>query len=201
MAVLLFALNALAAVGARAQSAAAPSFAGCALAPLQFSCRRMGSDWRAWRIRRFGFAFSVQGRVLVRTNYAEYAASDRGPASRHDDLMVIYAENGAIHADYFDNEDHIIRYTAQVRGATDVVFVSEARASEPRYRLSYSMGADGTLKGQFEIAPPGAPAAFKSYPRLDVPQAAVTCSRPRCCWWPWRAARSPPSPALASAAS
>jgi hypothetical protein len=111
----------------------------------------------------FGFAFGVQGRVLVRTNHADYAASDRGPASRHDDLMVIYAEAGAVKADYFDNEDHIIRYTAQVRGARDVVFVSEAKASEPRYRLSYSMAADGQLKGQFEIAPPGAPDAFKSY--------------------------------------
>ena len=111
----------------------------------------------------FGFAFAVQGRVLVRTNYADYAASDRGPASRHDDLMTIYAENGLIKADYFDNEDHIIRYTAQIRGAKDVVFVSDAKASEPRYRLSYSMGADGLLKGQFEIAPPGAPDAFKSY--------------------------------------
>jgi hypothetical protein len=111
----------------------------------------------------FGFAFSVQGRVLVRTNHAVYAASDRGPASRHDDLMVIYAEGGAIKADYFDNEDHVIRYTAQVRGARDVVFVSDVTAGEPRYRLSYSMGADGLLKGLFEIAPPGAPAAFKSY--------------------------------------
>jgi hypothetical protein len=111
----------------------------------------------------FGFAFSVQGRVLVRTNHADYAAGDRGPASRHDDLMVIYAENGAIKADYFDNEDHIIRYTAQVRGARDVVFVSEAKASEPRYRLSYSAGADGLLKGQFEIALPGAPDGFTSY--------------------------------------
>jgi hypothetical protein len=111
----------------------------------------------------FGFAFAVQGRVLVRTNHADYAASARGPASRHDDLMVIYAENGAIKADYFDNEDHVIRYIAQVRGVKDVVFVSEAGPSEPRYRLSYSTGADGLLKGQFEIAPPGAPDAFKSY--------------------------------------
>jgi hypothetical protein len=77
--------------------------------------------------------------------------------------MTIYAENGLIKADYFDNEDHIIRYTAQIRGAKDVVFVSDAKAAEPRYRLSYSMGADGQLKGQFEIAPPGAPDAFKSY--------------------------------------
>jgi hypothetical protein len=111
----------------------------------------------------FGFAFAVQGRVLLRTNHADYAASDRGPASRHDDLMVIHAEAGAITADYFDNEDHIIRYTVQVRGARDVVFISDARTSEPRYRLSYSMGADGVLNGRFEIAPPGAPDAFTSY--------------------------------------
>lgn len=111
----------------------------------------------------FGFAFAAQGRVLVRTNHAEYAASDRGPASRHDDLMVVYAEGGVIKTDYFDNEDHVIRYTAQVRGARDVVFASDVTAGEPRYRLSYSMGDDGLLKGQFEIAPPGQPDAFKPY--------------------------------------
>ncbi|MBZ5560382.1 MAG: hypothetical protein LAO77_24260 [Acidobacteriia bacterium] len=155
-------LMALALVMMSAASAAAQPKAP--LSALEF----LAGEWEAigtapGESGRFGFAFAVQGRVLVRTNDAEYAASDRGPASRHDDLMVIYAEGGAIKADYFDNEDHIIRYTAQVRGAKDVVFVSDARASEPRYRLSYSIGADGLLKGQFEIAPPGVPDAFKSY--------------------------------------
>lgn len=151
----------LLASGIEAQSSGAPT---ATLAPLQF----LVGEWEAvgtppGESGGFGFSFAVQGRVLVRTNHADYAASDRGPASRHDDLMMIYAEGGAIKADYFDNEDHIIRYTAQVRGARDVTFVSEARASEPRYRLSYSMGGDGLLKGQFEIAPPGAPDAFTPY--------------------------------------
>lgn len=111
-----------------------------------------------------GFSFSpnVQDRVIVRTNYSISPAADGKPASRHDDLMVIYDEAGTIRADYFDNEGHVIRYVAQARTGS-VVFVSEIKPAEPRYRLTYDLGADGILNGRFEIAPPGKPDAFAPY--------------------------------------
>jgi hypothetical protein len=77
--------------------------------------------------------------------------------------MTIYSEDGTLKADYFDNEGHVIRYSVQPRDGNRVVFVSEAKASEPRYRLSYSIGADGVLLGTFEIAAPGSGDAFKPY--------------------------------------
>jgi hypothetical protein len=43
------------------------------------------------------------------------------------------------------------------------VFLSDLVAKEPRYRLSYALGSDGSLDGTFEIAPPGQPEAFKPY--------------------------------------
>jgi hypothetical protein len=111
-----------------------------------------------------GFSFSpgVQDHVIVRTNYSISPAADGKPSSRHDDLMVIYDEAGTVRADYFDNEGHIIRYVAQPKAAS-VVFVSEIKPSEPRYRLTYDVGADDVLNGRFEVSAPGKPDAFTQY--------------------------------------
>jgi hypothetical protein len=110
----------------------------------------------------FTFSYRVQDRVIVRTNYADYPAANGKPPSRHDDLMVIYVDGDVVRADYFDNEGHVIRYVADAR-SEEVVFISEARASEPRYRLSYRRGSGGLLNGRFEVAPPGRPEAFSPY--------------------------------------
>src|SRR5215510_3290771 len=69
----------------------------------------------------FTFKLTVQGRVMVRTNEAIYPATPDRPASRHDDLLVIYGEAGALKADYFDNEGHVIRYAAQTRPPNGVI--------------------------------------------------------------------------------
>jgi len=109
----------------------------------------------------FNFSLAVQDRIIVRTNYAKYPARVGKPAARHDDLMVIFVEGEALKADYFDSEQHVIHYVVQPRGPTDVVFLSEAKAGEPRYRLSYALAANGHLKGTFEIASAEASDDFK----------------------------------------
>jgi hypothetical protein len=134
------------------------------LTPLRF----LLGDWEATGTspgERGGFTFSiaVQDRVMVRTNYAEYPARDGRPASRHDDFMIVYVEGERLTALYVDSEDHVIRYAVQPHGDREVVFISESKPSEPRYRLSYMASADGTLTGRFEIAPPGSAEAFKPY--------------------------------------
>ncbi len=108
----------------------------------------------------FNFTLAIQDRVIIRTNYAKYPAQDGKPATRHDDLMVIFPEGGVLKANYFDSEQHVIRYAIDVRRPGDVVFTSEAPAGEPRYRLSYTLAANGQLKGSFEIAAPGSPDDF-----------------------------------------
>jgi len=110
----------------------------------------------------FTFSWSVQDRVIVRTNYANYPAANGKPASRHDDLMVIYLEGDIVRADYFDNEGHVIRYVAEAR-PDQIILLSEVKPSEPRYRLSYRRESNGMLNGQFEVAPPGRPDAFSPY--------------------------------------
>ncbi len=109
------------------------------------------------------FAASLQGQVIVRTNFAEYPATDK-PASRHDDLMVFYATPaGEIRADYYDSEGHVIRYAAGAVSRGELTLVSEATAGAPRFRLGYRLRPDGILEGRFEIAPPGNPDSFAPY--------------------------------------
>ena len=110
------------------------------------------------------FTREVQDRVILRRSYAEYPPAAGKPGSRHDDLMIIYSRSsGSARADYYDNEGHVIRYDVMSPTAGQAVFVSEAAAGEPRFRLSYHLEASGVLRGEFAIAPPSAPDAFKPY--------------------------------------
>jgi hypothetical protein len=143
-------------IGAQAQSTSR-------LEPLRFLLGEwQGIGDQAGASGGFTFSSSVQGRVIVRTNYSDTPATATSQASRHEDLMVIYVEGDAVKADYFDNEGHVIRYVVEPRPGA-VVFLSDVRPGEPRYRLTYTRADDGTIAGGFEIAPPGKPDAFAAY--------------------------------------
>jgi hypothetical protein len=104
----------------------------------------------------FSLQPDLQGRVLIRKNFAEYPASEAKPAYRHDDLMVIYRDSGSdpVRAMYFDNEGHVIRYTVTTANG-QAVFVSDEVSGQPRFRLTYNSPSAEHLKLKFEIAPPG----------------------------------------------
>ena len=110
------------------------------------------------------FAWGLQDQVMIRTSYAEYPATASAPASRHDDLMVIYAAAaGGLRADYYDNEGHDIHYAVTTPAPGQASFVSDAVSGAPQFRLTYALGADGLLKGEFAIAPPDKPGTFSPY--------------------------------------
>ena len=110
------------------------------------------------------FSRGLQDRVIIRSSFAEFPASERGPASRHDDLMIIYTDgSGHIRADYYDNEGHAIRYSVTPDGPGKATFLGEAVAAAPRFRLSYSLNSNGMLQGEFAMAPPGQAESFKPY--------------------------------------
>jgi len=114
----------------------------------------------------FSFRVELQGKILVRTNRADYPASKDRPAFSHEDLMVIYreAEGSPTRAIYFDNAGHVIQYAASAsEDGTAWVFLSDPAPSGPRYRLTYTKGTDGALGIKFEIAPPGHPDSFSPY--------------------------------------
>lgn len=110
------------------------------------------------------FAPSLQDRVIIRTNFAVTPKTEKTPASRHDDLMIIYAdEKGMARADYYDNEGHVIRYEVHSTGQGQVEFTSAASAGAPRFRLTYRALPNGEVAGSFSTAAPATPEAFSPY--------------------------------------
>jgi hypothetical protein len=80
--------------------------------------------------------------------------------------MVIYpgARGEPTKAIYFDNEGHVINYTAAFsKEERTLTFISDAAAPGPRFRLSYTPKGPDSVRIKFEIAPPGQPDAFKTY--------------------------------------
>jgi hypothetical protein len=168
------AFAALAVLSGPATRAAAPPVAGApAAAPAPAELEPLAflvGEWPATGTGQPGagtgtatFTRDVQDKVIVRTSFADYPAAGDKPASRHDDLMVIYAAPGGARADYYDSEGHVIRYVVQSPAPGQAVFLSDAAVGGPRFRLAYTLAAPGVLKGEFAIAPPGAPEAFKPY--------------------------------------
>ena len=115
---------------------------------------------------KFSFAFDLQNKVLVRRSHTDYPAAQGRPAFAHDDLMVIYIDEGShkFRADYFDNEGHVIRYLADIsQDGRTIIFVSDPLPSQPRFRLTYGAQGKDKMDIKFEIAMPGAPDNFKVY--------------------------------------
>ena len=111
------------------------------------------------------FRFDLGGHILMRTNHAELPAAGNRPGGAHDDLMVIYpgANEASGHATYWDNEGHVIEYSASwsADGAT-LTFLSKPGAG-PQFRLTYKKLDSDSLSVAFDMAAPGQTGAFKTY--------------------------------------
>src|SRR5262249_10897269 len=90
----------------------------------------------------FSFLPELNGKILVRRSFNQLAS---GP--RHEDLMIVYAEEKAPHAIYFDSEGHTIKYSVSFPAKNTAVFDS---ADGPGYRLTYTWDGKG-LNGKFEV--------------------------------------------------
>ena len=103
----------------------------------------------------FSFRPELDGRIWVRRNFAEYTTG-KAAGTRHDDLMVIYADQRADkpQAMYFDSEGHVIHYIVSFPRENTAIFESDTSQAGPKYRLSYVL-AGNVLSGKFEVAPPG----------------------------------------------
>ncbi len=113
---------------------------------------------------RGGEAWSrdLDGRVLVRRDYSEYAATPARAAFRHEGLTVISpAPDGGMVAHTYDSEGHVIDYVVAVTD-TVIVFTSPPTASTPQFRLTYRPRGTGYAV-TFEIAPPGRAGQFQRY--------------------------------------
>jgi hypothetical protein len=115
----------------------------------------------------FSFSFELQGKVLIRRSFSEYAATAERPGFRHDDLMIVYQDPDAksVRAVYFDSEGHTIQYSVALsEDKRTLTFISDASQLGPRYRfIFYRQPQDDLLIFEFDIAPPGKPDAFSKY--------------------------------------
>ncbi len=112
----------------------------------------------------FSFAFDLQGAILVRKNYSEFPATEKSPAYRHDDLMVMYPDGGSWSAEYYDNEGHVIHYAITFnQDSTKVIFTSKYQKNTPSFRLTYTKQDQNHVNILFEFAAPSEELQFKPY--------------------------------------
>jgi len=125
----------------------------------------------------FSFLLELQGKIMVRRSTAAYPAAKDRPATKHDDLTVVYREsaNSPLRADYYDSEGHVIRYAiAMSEDGKSAQFLSDPVPSAPRYRLTYESAGTEEVKIKFEIAPPDKPDAFAGY--IEAKARRKACS-------------------------
>ncbi len=111
------------------------------------------------------FRFSLGDHILVRTNHAELPAAGNRPGGTHDDLMVIYpgATDAQGQATYWDNEGHVIEYTATWSSDGNTLTFLSKPGPGPQFRLTYRKLDPDSLSVSFDMAPPGQAGAFKTY--------------------------------------
>ncbi len=101
---------------------------------------------------------AAQGAVLLRRDRTNLFDANGRPSGGFEQIMMIYAEGGTLHADYADGT-HVIHYaSAAVIPGRSVVFSTEAQAGRPIFRLAYALVSSTRLSVTFGVIPPGATA-------------------------------------------
>ena len=100
------------------------------------------------------FTAEAGGAVILRRDHTELRDAKGAASGGFDQIMMIWPEDGAVHADYADGT-HVIHYThAEVEPGRAVSFSSDAAAG-PVFRLSYRLTDPGVLAVNFGMIPPG----------------------------------------------
>jgi hypothetical protein len=144
---------------------ATPAFAQTALKPPLQPLSFLVGEWKGddgkvaetGGTSKGGSRISVEadGWALLRQDHTELFDKAGKPAGAFHQTMMIYPDNGMVHADYVDGEGHAIHYvSADVATGKSVTFTS-AKGAGPVFRLSYVLESPGRLKVNFGMIPPG----------------------------------------------
>ncbi len=96
------------------------------------------------------------GAVLLRRDHTNLFNASGASTGRFDQIMMIYAEGGQIHADYADGT-HILHYiSADITPGRSVVFTTAPHQGAPVFQLAYTRTTPTTLALSFSMTPPGA---------------------------------------------
>ena len=122
-------------------------------------------DWSSGKgvVAETGGTSTGSSRITLAANGAALLRQDRTnlfdkagkPSGGFDQIMLVYAEGGMLHAEYSDGT-HIIHYTqADVEPGKSVSFTSAKQPGAPVFNLAYTLKAPDTLAVSFGMAPPG----------------------------------------------
>ncbi len=101
------------------------------------------------------FSAHAGGAVLLRRDHTDLFDAGGKPAGGFDQIMMIYPEAGAIHAEYADGT-HVIHYTsASITPGHAVTFSSAASGGAPVFKLTYTLQSPRSLAVTFGMVPPG----------------------------------------------
>lgn len=101
------------------------------------------------------FTNEVGGTVILRRDHTALFGATGRPVGAFDQIMMIYAEGGAVHADYSDGT-HVIHYvSSRIVPGKSIDFASAAGPEIPTFRLHYELANSTTLAVDFGMAPPG----------------------------------------------
>lgn len=95
------------------------------------------------------------GKALLRQDHTQVRSPKGTPLQTFDQIMMIYPENGHLHADYFDGTHAIHYQDAQIEPGRSVHFVTTASSSVPMFRLTYAQITADRISVKFEMMLPG----------------------------------------------
>ncbi len=106
------------------------------------------------------FERTLNNHMIIRKSWSQVPASGGKPASKHEDLMVIFPYGEHLRAAYYDSDGYVIGYEVQAKGKNAVVFTSDRIQGVPRGRLTYTLGTNGVLAAAVDMAPANNQDAF-----------------------------------------
>lgn len=153
------------AVFAVALCGASPAFAQAALKPDLAGLGFMVGQWKSddGKVADTGgtsngtstISIEADGAALLRRDHTETLDAKGKSTGGFDQIMTIYSENGALHADYVDGEGHVIHYTSASVVAGKSVTFDSAPGAGPVFRLVYELRAPTTLAVSFGMTQSG----------------------------------------------
>lgn len=97
----------------------------------------------------------ANGSALLRRDHTNLFDASGKAAGGFNQIMLIYPEDGTLHADYSDGT-HVIHYaSAVIKPNQSVSFLSGSRPGVPSFKLSCTLASPDTLAVAFSMAPPG----------------------------------------------
>jgi hypothetical protein len=100
-------------------------------------------------------SIEADGAALLRRDRTETFDAKGKSTGGFGQIMTIYSENGAVHADYIDGGGHVIHYTSANVVAGKSVTFDTAPGSGPAFRLIYERRAPAALAVSFGIVRAG----------------------------------------------